>query len=204
MFEHTKLKSKTNSRDESPKTYRVVLLFGLIAGICAFSLMPLKAQERDEPVMPTNVRLLIAEVREAIAPFRDVQAAEEAGYGDFLTCLRHGEEMGMGQHYVNGDFVGDDHLDPLQPEALVYEPQEDGSLILVAMEYLVFEDQWEGDEPPILFEQEFALKTNIPETPPVWALHIWLFAHNPEGLFADYNPLVFCQDGETSIDMSMQ
>lgn len=204
MFEHEILNTNTNSRGENPKNYRVMLLFGLIVGVWIFSLMPLRAQEHDEPAIPPEVRLLIAEVRGAIAPFRDVQAAEEAGYGEFLTCLRHGEEMGMGQHYVNGDFVGDDHLDPLQPEALVYEPQEDGSLILVAMEYLVFEDQWESDEPPMLFEQEFALKTNIPETPPVWALHIWLFTHNPEGLFADYNPLVFCQDGETSIDMSMQ
>jgi hypothetical protein len=114
--------------------------------------------------------------------------------------------MGMGQHYVNGDLVGDDVLDALKPEALVYEPREDGSMILVAFEYLVFADVWdpEGEdrEPPTLFGREFSLKTNIPDTPPVWALHMWLWAHNPEGLFADYNPLIMCPADQPSIDMS--
>jgi hypothetical protein len=159
------------------------------------------AEQADE--LPSETRALIAEVRGAVAPFRDLEAAEEAGYGKFLDCFQHGEELGMGQHYVNGELVGDDVLDPLQPEALVYEPREDGSQILVAMEYLVFEDQWQESEPPTLFGQEFALKTNIPDTPPVWALHIWLFTHNPDGLFADYNPVVFCPTDQPITEMEM-
>jgi hypothetical protein len=186
--------------------HKRLLLLVLLVGVFTLSLTPAlgHAQEHEEPEMPEDVRLLIAEVRGATAQFRDIEVAEEAGYGEFLTCFKHGEDMGMGQHYVNGDLVGDDVLDPLQPEALVYEPQEDGSLILVAMEYLVFEDQWESDEPPTLYGQEFSLKTNIPETPPVWALHIWLFTHNPEGEFADFNPTVFCPEGAPSIDMEAQ
>jgi hypothetical protein len=135
---------------------------------------------------------LIGQVREATADFRDTKKAEDAGYGKFLDCFTNEDIGGMGQHLVNGDLVGDDVLDPLKPEALVYEPEEDGSMILVAMEYLVFQDNWKSDEPPTLFGQEFHLRTNIPETPPVWALHIWLWSGNPEGLFADYNPIIFC------------
>jgi hypothetical protein len=79
-------------------------------------------------------------------------------------------------------------------------------MILVAFEYLVFADVWDPDETgreaPTLFDQEFHLKTNIPDTPPVWALHLWLWAHNPEGLFADYNPIVSCPAGQPVVDMS--
>jgi len=43
-------------------------------------------------------------------------------------------------------------------------------------------------------DQEFRLRTNIPETPPVWALHLWLHSPNPDGMFTDYNPIVFCPE----------
>jgi hypothetical protein len=179
----------------------LILLIGLVV------VGAVGAHESDDP-LPEETNVLIDEVRGATAEFRDLDTALEAGYGKFLECFRHGDHMGMGQHYVNGDLVGDDVLDPLKPEALVYEPREDGTMILVAFEYLVFADVWDpndtGREPPTLFGQEFNLKTNIPETPPVWALHIWLWTHNPEGQFADFNPTVFCPEGAPSIDMSMQ
>ncbi|MBI5669539.1 MAG: hypothetical protein HZC41_16165 [Chloroflexi bacterium] len=156
------------------------------------------AQELDDGALNEEVRQLIDDVRGATADFRDVSEAEAAGYSIFQDCFKDESIGGMGQHYVNGELAGDDVVDPLKPEALVYEPREDGSLILVAMEYLVFQSVWDPDntgrEAPTLFGQEFHLKTNIPDTPPVWALHIWLWTHNPEGLFADYNPIVFCPD----------
>ncbi len=169
----------------------------------ALSLMLTVAQEPASTEMPKDVISLIDDVRGATAEYRDLDTAIDAGYGKFLDCFQNGTDLGMGQHYVNGDLVSDDVVDALHPEALVYEPREDGDPILVAMEYLVFEDQWKGDEPPTLYGQTFNLKTNIPETPPVWALHIWLFTHNPEGLFADFNPLVSCPQDEPIVDMSM-
>ncbi len=140
------------------------------------------------------------------ASFRDFESIEPVGYSKFLDCFLNNDIGGMGQHYVNGDLVGDDILDPLQPEALVYEPTEDGDMLLVAFEYLVFADVWDpedtGREGPVLFDQEFHLKTNIPDTLPVWTLHLWLWTHNPEGMFADYNPAVFCPDGYAITDMT--
>jgi hypothetical protein len=181
-------------------------LFILVAGLVAFSLIPALAHPQEQPEEPEiseETRLLIDDVRGETALFRDLDTALDAGYGKFLDCFQHGEELGMGQHYVNADLVGDDILDPMQPEALVYEPREDGTMILVAFEYLVFEDQWESSDPPTLFDREFALKTNIPDTPPVWALHMWLWSHNPEGMFADYNPLVFCPSDQPVVEMAM-
>jgi hypothetical protein len=163
---------------------------------------PVRSQGHEETKLSPETSQLIAKVRGATAEFRDVDKAIKAGYGKFQDCFKNEKIGGMGQHYVSGDLAGDDKLDPLKPEALVYEPREDGSLILVALEYLVFKDKWDpnntGRKPPVLLDQEFHLKTDIPETPPVWVLHIWLWSHNPEGLFADYNPIIFCPTPKTS------
>ncbi|MEO8609593.1 MAG: hypothetical protein ABI690_17000 [Chloroflexota bacterium] len=147
---------------------------------------------QDESKLPLETRQLIDDVRGATADFRDVETAEKAGYAIFQDCFNEEGVGGMGQHYVNGDLAGDDVVDPLKPEALVYEPREDGKLILVALEYLVFADKWTKSDPPTAFGQDFHLVTDIPNTPPVWALHIWLWSHNTLGLFTDYNPIVFC------------
>ena len=159
-----------------------------------------------EPSLTAEQARLVADVRAATADFRDLNVAEGSGYGKFLECFLNREVGGMGQHYVHGELVGDDVLDPTQPEALVYEPTVNGDMVLVAFEYLVFADVWdpnnEGREAPVLFDQPFHLKTNIPDTPPVWALHIWLWAHNPDGLFADYNPTIFCPEDAPITDMT--
>lgn len=177
---------------------RVFRLMVMVCAVLAVGVTPVLMHTQDEHEMTVEMtdelRAMLHDVRDATVGFRDLDAAEEAGYGKFLDCFTNTSDVGMGQHFVNGEFVGDDVLDPLTPEALVYEPQADGTLALVALEYLVFEDQWTSDEPPTLFGQEFHLRTNIPETPPVWALHIWLWTHNPDGLFADYNPIVFCPE----------
>lgn len=166
------------------------------------------AQDHGDMTVSDELRALLHEVRGETLQYIDLDTALESGYGEFLICFMHGEEMGMGQHYVNGELVGDDVLDPLLPEALVYEPREDGSMTLVAFEYLVFADVWDpentGREAPELFGQSFSLKTNIPDTSPVWALHAWLYMPNPAGLFADYNPLVFCPEGAPTLDMSQR
>ncbi len=158
------------------------------------------------PELPDKTMRLIDDVRGATAQFRDLDTAKKAGYDKFLTCFRYGDNRGMGQHYVNGTLAGDDVLDPMKPEALVYEPRADGTPILVAFEYLVFADKWDpqktGRAAPTVFGQPLMLMTNIPDTPPVWGLHLWLFSYNPEGLFAMFNPTISCPAGTPSIDMS--
>lgn len=189
--------------------HRLVLFTIIIVTLLATSVFQpsVAAHDHDESELPAEVPQLIHEVRSATAQYHDLENALDAGYGRFLDCFQHGPELGMGQHYVNGDLLGNGELDPLQPEALVYEPLEDGTMLLVALEYIVPDEIWdpegEGREPPMLFGQELTLRTNIPETPPIWALHIWVWAHNPEGLFADYNPLVFCPEDQPITEMGM-
>src|SRR5690242_1078055 len=99
------------------------------------------------------------QVRAATAKYRDLDTAKAAGYDKFLTCFKMGDDMAMGQHYVNGTLAGDDKVDPMKPEALVYEPQADGSMVLLGFEYLIFDKAWDpnhtGRAAPTLFGQQF-------------------------------------------------
>ena len=178
----------------------------LVLCIVGFSTVQAHGNDHEEPVLTEALAQLLSQVRAGTFEFRELSVAEVSGYGKVLDCFVNREIGGMGQHYVSGTLAEDAVLDPLLPEALVYEPTEDGDLVLVAFEYLVFADVWDAhnDEGtiPVLFDQEFHLKTNIPGTPPVWALHVWLWAHNPEGIFADYNPLVFCPEDQPITDMT--
>ena len=102
----------------------------------------------------------------------------------------------MGIHYVNGALVGDDRVNAATPELVVYEPEKNGRLRLVAAEYVVFQDAWDATHTsaPELFGQEFELVDagNRYGLPPFYELHAWLWKHNPSGFFEDWNPRVSC------------
>lgn len=154
------------------------------------------SQEHDE--LDAETLALIAQVRGETAVFREVDNATDAGYNAFLGCLFDDVEGGMGQHYVNAELVGDGMVDPLRPEALVYEPHENGSMVLVALEYIVPLPLWSEADPPELFGHTFHENVQIvaenPEANPAWILHLWIGTHNPNGILTDYNPSVFCPD----------
>ena len=108
----------------------------------------------------------------------------------------------MGFHYINGSLL-DDTISATHPEALVYAPNRDGQLRLVALEYVVFQDAWKakhGNTMPRLFGQMF-MATGSPNRyniPAFFSLHVWLYKNNPSGLFAPFNPTVSC-DGRSDI-----
>ena len=139
----------------------------------------------------------LAAVREATAAFHDQAAAARAGYGPFYICTDQAGEGAMGQHYVNGDLVGDPAIDPLTPEALVYEPLPGGGYRLVGVEYVTFQDAWDANHAnrPSLFGRTFALvgAGNRYGLPAFYQLHVWLWKPNPSGMFNDWNPKVTCR-----------
>jgi hypothetical protein len=137
--------------------------------------------------------------RVATAKFHSIARAEAAGYGEFrdaagIACIDD-PAGGMGVHYVNGDLVTDPRERATAPEALVYEPTRHG-LRLVAVEYIVFKKNWDAthSDPPTLFDQEFEEKLGADRygIPEFYELHVWLWRHNPSGLFEDWNPGVVC------------
>lgn len=128
------------------------------------------------------------EVRDANARFADVNVAMAEGYAP-IPCVSGIEGGAMGVHYVNGAYLGDDAVEIGKPEAVMYEPQADGSMQLVAVEYITFKG------PANLGGQLFSF-TNKPNRyglEPFYELHVWAWRENPTGTYADMNPNVSCE-----------
>ncbi len=157
----------------------------------------------DETRLAPRTQAAIAEARRATAAFHDFDAATAAGYGPApvvdlqgLTCIDNPGTGAMGVHFVNGALLTT-ALDPRRPQALVYEPMPGGTMRLVGVEYIVFQDAWQAEFPgtvPKLYGRHFHLVPagNRYGLPPFYALHLWLWQPNPAGMFADWNPAVRC------------
>jgi len=132
------------------------------------------------------------DVRRATAAYHWLPMALDDGFVPFSlegtdvpTCFEN-EAGGMGVHYVRNV---DDVADALDPEAMVYEVAEDGSLRLVGVEYVVpqeFVEDAGGNVValPELHGQQFHKHAALP----LYILHAWIWAENPSGVFADFNP----------------
>lgn len=165
------------------------------------------------------------EVRAIAEKYRDVNVAKAEGYTTDNKCvtaemLGHPPEMGaMGLHYVRRDMLGlppkasppgsgrvrgtGTHTDFRQPAMLVYEPQTDGSLELVAVENLVFAEAWNAGsrkEGPRFHGRTYPLLKDDPATKldeshgwePHYEQHLWVFRDNPNGAYSPFNPAVTC------------
>jgi hypothetical protein len=139
---------------------------------------------------------LLASVRGATAAYHRVDAAIADGYVLGSPC----EAMpgqGIGIHYRKGVLI-DGVVDPAQPELLVYEPRKNGNLELVAVAFVVRASAWDPTHtsPPMLGNQVFEDK-RVPDwsSPPFpnYELHVWVWKHNPNGMYATTNPLVSCE-----------
>lgn len=165
----------------------------------------------------------LAAVRAAAERFRDVRVALAEGYvaapgSTCETAVHMGQPASlgaMGIHYFRPDLLGitappgprvagnGTHTDFLNPAILIYEPQPDGSLELVAVENLVFESAWRAaghSEPPSFQGRPYERMADDPATPideahmfePHFDRHVWVFRDNPSGVFAPFNPSVTC------------
>lgn len=134
-------------------------------------------------------------IRAATARFQSIGQAEKAGYGPFYVCTEQPGVGTMGQHYVNGDLVGDPAVDLARPEALVYEPTSNGGYRLVALEYVVIEASLNGAPAPTVLGQPMTkvLAGNRYGLPNFYQRHVWLYDANPLGLLNDWNPTVSCR-----------
>jgi len=162
------------------------------------------------------------EVRQATDRFRDVQVALAEGYiRDPFNLCDTAEMMGkpaglgaMGVHYfrpdllkagppnprVNGDGL---HTDFRKPSILIYEPQPDGSMELVAVENLVFKAAWDAKHKakPTFQGVPYDTMADDPATAideahmfaPHYDRHVWIYRSNPNGVFAPFNPAVSCE-----------
>ena len=164
------------------------------------------------------------EVRSATERFRDVKVALAEGYiRDPMNLCDTAEMMGqpaelgvMGIHFFRPDLLGitgppnprvngtGTHTDFLRPGILIYEPQQDGSLELVAVENLTFIKAWEAagnQAPPSFHGVPYDKMADDPATEvdeahmfePHYDRHVWLYRENPNGIFAQFNPKATCK-----------
>ena len=134
----------------------------------------------------------LATLRAATARFHRYEVADAAGYSFLFmnACMADvsgADRGGMGFHWVNAALL-DGTVDVATPEALLYEPGPEGQRRLVGVEYVIPQSMWRGSEPPRLFGRDFTLNAFG-----LWALHVWVWKHNPSGLYADWNPRVSCE-----------
>jgi len=183
---------------------RKLIGFGLVAAIAGTG-------ATAAATMTSSDHVSLDRVQHANAQYRNLDVAKAAGFGLLLdakgiACIDMPGMGAMGVHYVNGTLVGDDRVDPLTPEAVVYEPDGNGRQHLVALEYVVFKSAWDAHHKgkPKLFGQTFTLTPdgNRFGLPAFYSLHAWLYEHNPAGTFAMWNPRVHCPPGDDA-DMHM-
>ena len=94
-------------------------------------------------------------------------------------------------HWLNESLV-DGKVELLKPELLMFEPQPNGSMQLIGVDYVV--PLTASATAPTLLGVPFARNEPLG----VWALHIWAWRPNPSGMFAAWNPKVSCRYAKTS------
>lgn len=130
----------------------------------------------------------IAALQKATAKFHSFETAKAAGWSEQITgCMSDSTAGGMGYHFGNPKLI-DGKVRADEPELLVYEPEKNGRLRLVAVEYIVPFGAWSWEEPPKLFGRSFSRNMAFG----IWALHAWVWENNPSGLLSDWNPRVSC------------
>jgi hypothetical protein len=169
----------------------------------------------------------VEDARAATAKYRDVEAALADGYvRDPIDACETPSHMGiaedlgvMGIHYLRPDLLGlaegetrldvtGTHTDFLEPALLLYEPQADSSLALVAVANHVSASAWARAGHPAAPSFAGVAFTLHPADPGMmtearYELHAWLHRPNPSGMFAPYNPDVTCAHHAYDMPMIM-
>ena len=171
--------------------YRMLFVAALILAGCRSSDEPAtgpvtsaaataRAEFRDPSGQPLPIEQL-ERARNATARYHDVEKAVADGYVD-INVVR----PNMGRHFLN-DSLLDGKFEPEHPELLVYSPDANGKLQLVAVEYAV--PLAASANAPEGFEG--SADTWVPDVQfPLWTLHAWVWSPNPAGIFNPMNSRV--------------
>lgn len=192
------------SRTNHQRAALLAVLSLAIAGLAWLAAQPSPAHTgHGHSAAPASQADDLRRARAATRRFRDVRVAREAGYVATGECAQDPKYGGMGIHYANEELLADGELDVAKPEVLVYEPMPSGRLRLGAVEYFqadADQDMHTDPDRPYLFDLPFdgPMLGHEPGMPIHYDLHVWLYRHNPAGLFAAWNPRVHCPGAHTS------
>ncbi|WP_297336998.1 hypothetical protein [Algoriphagus sp.] len=143
---------------------------------------------------PETLEMLSA-LRESTDHFHQVETALQEGHDFISECVSIPNVGGMGYHYVNFPAIFGAY-DPTMPQALLYEKMKNGKMRLIGVEFVIDQETWdaEHDEPPYFGSREFDFDNAqaLPFTN--YQLHVWIWKHNPNGIFEKFNPTVSCPE----------
>jgi hypothetical protein len=146
-------------------------------------------------------------VRNATQQYQNV--ANATGYAPVLGCVSGPDHGAMGVHYVNTSLINGEtllsngQLDATKPQALIYEPQSNGELKLVGVEFIILASALPADAAPQV-DGHLMLYIDGPSAtrpkatpnryglPAFFELHVWAWKDNPQGSFVDWNNMVSC------------
>lgn len=162
-------------------------------------------------------------IRAATEKYKDVNIALAEGFipdpsGHCVSAVAEGlpSEWGaMGIHYINPKMLqitateprvdgNSTHTDFTRPAILLYEPQEDGSLVLLGIENLVWIEAWKtagNRDIPTFMGRKWDMMADDPATGgdeahgfmPHYDQHVWLYRENPTGILNPFNPTATCE-----------
>ena len=178
------------------------LLFGALAlslpalATATDQATPDKTQRHAAPNKPASP--LVDKVKRATARFKDINVAIGEGWVPGTPCVSGPNSGAMGVHMILPARVGDGLVDGDEPESMIYEPLSNGAMRLVGVEFIVLAADWATNNPgggaPSVdgHLMNYVGEPNRYGLPAFYELHVWAWAHNPNGNFADWNTLVTC------------
>ena len=137
----------------------------------------------------------LAELRRDLAPYADVQRALADGFIPVSECTES-PEGGMGVHFLN-PAQAMSPVDASKPAILLYSPTAGGGYELIGAEWFqadADQDLSTDEDRPSLWGRPFEgpMPGHDAAMPIHYDLHVSLFAANPNGVFAPWNPSVSC------------
>ena len=169
------------------KLSHLALLLAAPLALGSFAL----AQQNTQPLGQGDQDKLVEIVRNATEQYQDVSKA--VGYSPALGCVSGSDHGAMGIHYVNGNLLNGP-IDPKHPQALIYEPQSNGELKLVGVEFIILASALPPNPAPQV-EGHLMLFVDGPNRyglGPFYELHVWAWRDNPQGSYVDWNDHVSC------------
>jgi hypothetical protein len=175
------------------------------------------------PAAADEVAAAVEAVRIATERFRDVDVALAEGYvrdaaDHCVTAAGEGlppQLGGMGIHFLRPDLLGltateprvdgtGTHTDFETPAILLYEPQADGTLMLVGAENLVFKKAWDdagNTEPPVFAGRTWDYMEDDPATDadeahgfaPHYDQHVYFISDDAAAAVLPFHPAITCE-----------
>lgn len=126
----------------------------------------------------------VEQIKDATSQYLNFENAMNDGLFD-----ASGYVPNMGFHYLN-PALADGTFDLLKPEVILYVPDDNGDLQMVAVEFSIApEDPNNHGNPPEGLTgniDEWHFNEEIGH----WQLHVWTIMENPDGIFASFNPAI--------------